>query len=150
MKSRNYLLILVSLTITGMPALAVDYVACREMLRTKNEMREMSVNYENRAIENNSRVKEVIINIPETECTLEKINYAGEISKCMEDYRNKVRNTEDYRNKVRKAQEVKEIKPYFREKIGKTDIVFYTMEGYKWWKALIKVDNDMRKAGCPY
>ena len=37
MKSRNYLLILLSLTLTGMPALAVDYVACREMLRTKNE-----------------------------------------------------------------------------------------------------------------
>jgi len=49
MKSRNYLFILLSLTITGMPALAVDYVACREMLRTKNEFI-MLVNKENEEI----------------------------------------------------------------------------------------------------
>lgn len=46
MKSRNYLLILLSLTLTGMPALAVDYVACREMLRTKNEFVSISNQYE--------------------------------------------------------------------------------------------------------
>jgi hypothetical protein len=46
MKSRIYLLILLSLAITGMPALAVDYVACREMLRTKNEFVAISNQYE--------------------------------------------------------------------------------------------------------
>ena len=35
---------------TGMPALAVDYVACREMLRTKNEFI-MLVNKEDEEIE---------------------------------------------------------------------------------------------------
>jgi len=50
MKSRNYLLILLSLTLTGMPALAVDYVACREMLRTRNEF-VMLVNKEDKEIE---------------------------------------------------------------------------------------------------
>ena len=51
MKSRNYLLVLLSLTITGMPALAVDYIACREMLRTKNEFIEISNQYETMKIE---------------------------------------------------------------------------------------------------
>lgn len=50
MKSRNYLFVLLSLTLTGMPALAVDYVACREMLRTKNEFI-MLVNKEDEEIE---------------------------------------------------------------------------------------------------
>ncbi len=50
MKSRNYLLILLSLTLTGMPALAVDYIACREMLRTKNEFI-MLVNKEDKELD---------------------------------------------------------------------------------------------------
>ena len=50
MKSRNDLFVLLSLTLTGVPALAVDYVACREMLRTKNEFI-MLVNKEDEEIE---------------------------------------------------------------------------------------------------
>jgi hypothetical protein len=50
MKNRNYLFVLLSLTLTGVPALAVDYVACREMLRTKNEFI-MLVNKEDEEIE---------------------------------------------------------------------------------------------------
>jgi len=34
----------------GMPAYAVDYVACREMLRTKNEFFAISKQYEDREI----------------------------------------------------------------------------------------------------
>ena len=139
MKSRNYLLLLLSLTLTGMPALAVDYVACREMLRTKNEMRTNHIKIENDALEK-IRKEEVFINIPETECSLEKINYAGELVKCME----------NYRNKVRKAQGVKEIKPYFRIKTSNNEIIFYTEEGYKWFQAGLRVAFDMKKAGCPY
>ena len=37
MKNKLLLTAFVSVISTGMPAFAVDYVACREMLRTKNE-----------------------------------------------------------------------------------------------------------------
>lgn len=59
MRCKNYLLLLLSLTLTGMPALAVDYVACREMLRTKNEFI-MLVNKEDEEIQ-----KEIARNIAE-------------------------------------------------------------------------------------
>jgi hypothetical protein len=36
----------------GIPAYAVDYVACREMLRTKNDFFSISKQYENGEIEN--------------------------------------------------------------------------------------------------
>ena len=50
MRNKLFLTAFVSVIITGMPALAVDYVACREMLRTKNEFI-MLVNKEDEEIE---------------------------------------------------------------------------------------------------
>jgi len=74
MKGRNYLLILLSLTLTEMPTLAVDYVACREMLRTKNEMilrieqkeeffQRIKLPYEKQKFFDNTQVPENIIAI---------------------------------------------------------------------------------------
>ena len=46
-----YFYVFLSVIATGMPAYAVDYIACREMLRTKNEFIEISNQYETMKIE---------------------------------------------------------------------------------------------------
>jgi DUF438 domain-containing protein len=117
-----------------MPAYAVDYVACREMLRTKNEMIkkvasiEVPITYPTLSEgicsdEQFTRNSIIYSGIKETDWTAQR--------KCVENWREEFKKT---------------LKP--KHKVGNE--VFYTEEGYKWYLSADKVLKDMIKAGCPY
>ena len=133
-----------ALIATNAPADAVDYLQCREMVRTKNEMLDKSVKNEyNRGL-----------------------GYIPDTDQCP-DYQfmkpnpyyegfNKKHNiapaeTVDYQSQRKCIEEQKQItlnkvKPY--KKVG--DLVFYTKSGYEWYLAALKVSIDMKKRNCPY
>ncbi len=151
MKSRNYLLVLLSLTITGMPALAVDYIACREMLRTKNEFIEISNQYETMKIK------------------------TQEIYKTKKDENDIVKCVKIPNGFIIKATPIKDWKEgedipklsspildcwkrvYERQNIrrnqGETKsrgLYFHFDEGHYYYKKALKVEADMKRANCPY
>ena len=133
MKSRNYLLALLSLTLTGMPALAVDYVACREMLRTKNELYAISKQYDNREIEIDDWWKS---------------NYDKLLQECKEKL-----------PKITKYEKVFDITVEENDCLSaewykKYDDIkkkrFNSGGGIMWYKKALKVEADMKRANCPY
>lgn len=134
MKSRNYLLLLLSLTLTGMPALAVDYVACREMLRTKNEMmlrieqkeeyyQKIKLPYEKRKFFDTTQVPENIIAIG---CPKNEDEW------CRTSFKS---------NYVAKLWVEEEKKLYGRD---------FILGAKDWIRGATRVNADMKKAGCPY
>ena len=142
MKSRNYLLILLSLTLTGMTALAVDYVACREMIRTKNEFVSISNQYEK--LELGTRL------IYDTKKDTQKW------SKCYGTMWDKVKTGEEIEEEIKKIstceQNQREEKNRRRNQ-GETKrmgLHFITDEGHYYYKKALKVEADMKSANCPY
>ena len=128
MKILKYLLFLVVLGAYS-PVSAVDYLQCREMLRTKNEM---IVNATKTEAEYKSNYEKTIV-VPNAECPLgqEWNSYTSKLV-CEQNYRTKL---------------VDDRKPVATLSGGTK---FYTNEGYKWYKSAIKVALDMKKAQCPY
>jgi len=128
MKILKYLLFLVVLGAYS-PVSAVDYLQCREMLRTKNEMIGNATKTE---ADYKSNYEKTIV-VPNAECPLgqEWNSYTLKLV-CEQDYRTKL---------------VDDRKPV-ATLLGGTR--FYTNEGYKWYKSAIKVQLDMKKAQCPY
>jgi hypothetical protein len=124
---------------------AVDYVQCREMLRTKNEMLQKL-----RSTEGNTLRKYFAINCPE----IDIVAYSPEdIKKKLDLVKGNPKCSAEYRDKYLLANK----KPAY---ISKQPIVFpedgnsrsrfYNPESTSWVKAVEKVTADLRKAGCPY
>ena len=120
------------------PVFAVDYVACREMLRTKNEML------------NNARDTEgkFLGNITTQNCDgIPITDYRGYIDfskkdKCYEDNLSLYKNTHKPLLKLKIGILLPEMKTPSSE--------FYSSEAINWLKAGNKVILDMKKANCPY
>lgn len=112
--------LLTALLLISTPAIAVDYVQCREMLRTKNELRSLGVKTEVDFEGSHS--------LP-TECSGWMLD---ELSK---------QKCSDAINKNKSTRKV-----YM--KVGERNI--YSQEAAKVLSAWLKVGNDMIKAGCPY
>jgi len=148
MKDRNYLLVLVSLAITGIPALAVDYVACREMLTTKNEMmkkieimeeyhQKIKMPYEKQKFFNTTKVPEFIIS---TGCPKndEREEIAGKTDILSKDEWCRLNLKNNYIAKLWVEEE--------KTLYGKE----FILKAKNWIRAATKVNTDMEKAGCPY
>ena len=128
MKILNHLLFFVVLGAYS-PVSAVDYLQCREMLRTKNEMTENVVKIE---ADYKSNFRNSIV-VPEAACPLgQEWNSFSSKLVCEQNYKDKL---------------VGERKPVATSPGGTK---FYTNEGYKWYKSAVKVQVDMKKAQCPY
>lgn len=172
---------------TGIPAYAVDYVACREMLRTKNEFAS-KLSRINTALDlspeifktlasqcDTSKDEEEIILLKDqqilylrkklkkeeelykTQTTV--LNHNGEkvelrlpydeMSIIVENHQtviNKLRL--DIANKTVKTL-MKAIKICFDQRIDNY-IYNKTREGDYWYKKVLRVKEDMRRANCPY
>ena len=153
MKSRNYLLVLLSLTITGMPALAVDYIACREMLRTKNEFIEISNQYETMKIrsqgiyetkkDGNDMMK--CLDIPNAftpKATPIKEWKYGDIPAPLKFSTP----SGDCTDRISERKNI-------RRNQGETKsrgLYFLTDEGHYYYKKALRVEADMKRANCPY
>ena len=148
--NKLFLAAFVSVIITGMPALAVDYVACREMLRTKNEFISISNQYEKGdlitrniyGIDPRQKCRDItnkeiadytkLTNDIDKNLYMENIVAKDESGKCE-------RSIIDTREKRRNPKEIKSRGLYLR-----------TDEGHYYYKKALKVEADMRKANCPY
>ena len=148
--NKLFLAAFVSVIITGMPALAVDYVACREMLRTKNEFISISNQYEKGdlitrniyGIDPRQKCRDItnkeiadytkLTNDIDKNLYMENIVAKDESGKCE-------RAIIDTREKRRNPKEIKSRGLYLR-----------TDEGHYYYKKALKVEADMRKANCPY
>jgi hypothetical protein len=109
-----------ALLLISTPAIAVDYVQCREMLRTKNELQSLGAKTEV-DFEGSHPLP--------TECSGWMLD---ELSK---------QKCSDAINKDKSTRKV-----YMR--VGERNI--YSQEAARLFNASLKVGNDMIKAGCPY
>lgn len=128
-----------SVVSTGMPAYAVDYVACREMLRTKNEFLSISNLFEKSVIKTKEIYKTKKDNSDWDECVISSYRKSEKSERfslptceCCDSISKKKdikRNTEDTRKK---------------------GLHFITDEGHYYYKKALKVEADMKRANCPY
>ena len=137
-----------------MPAYAVDYIACREMLRTKIEFMEISNQYETMKIntqeiyrttkDRNDQLKcwklpngMHINSIPikdwkDGEDISAPLKFSYPIGDCLD--------------RVSERQNI-------RRNQGETKsrgLYFLTDEGHYYYKKALKVEADMKRANCPY
>ena len=139
MRNKLLLTAFVSVIITGMPALAVDYIACREMLRTKNEFISISNQYEKTELGTKS-----IYNTKKDwdKCwfaSFDKIKSEKELDEDLEKYSACMRNRDKEENRRRNQGETKRM-----------GLHFITDEGHYYYKKALKVEVDMKRANCPY
>jgi len=133
---------------TNIAANAVDYLQCREMVRTKNEMMDKSGEAEyNNGLGYISDTELETKHCPDAMFMMPNPSYVG----LMKEYNIFPAKIVDRPSQQRCVNEQKQIlldkvKPY--KKIG--TMVFYTKKGYDWFLSAIKVSNDMKKRQCPY
>ena len=138
--------------ISTQPVFAVDYVACREMLRTKNEML-------GNVIDDEKTFWEALL---KTSCPIERFtthekykdyNFLmpntnfDEMSKCREETRT------NYKSSNKSFMMLGTAIPLLIDGDGgKVQYVseLYSISAIKWMKSSNKVSLDMKKAGCPY
>ena len=156
MKSRNYLLILLSLTLTGMPALAVDYVACREMLRTKNEFMQISNEYENGKIKDSTTLDDKRINAAIVEIDIKCLTKKATFEAAMEAAEKEKRPVamRSVENGGKYVMNYYVAGPNYSNcletEMSNLHKGFTTFGGAKWYKKALKVEADMKRANCPY
>ena len=137
MRNKLLLTAFVSVIITGMPAYAVDYIACREMLRTKNEFISISNLFEKSVIKTQEIYNTKKDNSDWDECVIGSYRKSERFSLpficvCCDSISKKKdikRNTEDTRDK---------------------GLHFITDEGHYYYKKALKVEADMKRGNCPY
>jgi hypothetical protein len=117
---RRLLLITAAAALLAGPAIAVDYVQCREMLRTKNELSSLAAKKE---------VEYEGTHALPTECSGWMLDEASKQG-CSDAL----------------AREVGKRKVYMT--VGSRKI--YSAEAAGLFNASLKVAGDMNKAGCPY
>ena len=119
---------------TGTPACAVDYIACREMLRTKNKNIDISTQYETGKIK-----------------TQEIYNTKKDKSDRDKCYMREVLSQSNSLDEALKAFDLAGECLQKKEKgKDKRRLYFLTDEGHYYYKKALKVEADMRKANCPY
>ena len=136
----------VSVISTGMPTYAVDYVACREMQRTKNEfikassgaevLNSLKVERENEILYGGKSIFEI--------CRDKEKDNLGEMpifDKSIIEITNTKKETDCWKRMGLYNTKGK-YKIY--------NMSFHTQEGLSWYKKALKVEADMRKANCPY
>lgn len=144
---RNKLLLTAFLSVisTGMPAYAVDYVTCREMLRTKNEFIKTSNSAEVLNSFGIERENEVL--------------YGGNIYEiCRDKDKDNLEEMSIFDKSIIEITNTKkETDCWKRMGIGNmkgkykiNNMSFHTQEGLSWYKKALKVEADMRRANCPY
>ena len=126
-----------SVVSTNIPAYAVDYIACREMLRTKNEFVSISNLFEKSVIKTQGiyNTKKGISDWEE--CVISSYRMSERFSLpficvCCNDISKK-----------------KDIKRNTKDTIDK-GFHFITDEGHYYYKKALKVEADMKRANCPY
>ena len=167
---------ILSVISTGMPAYAVDYLNCREMLRTKNEFaKKLSAN-------NVSFVKSCGIT-PEKQISIidqdkRIIKLEAQIKQAWEKSERDQLFTDEARDiEIRLQSEIVKIVKFltldiirvyliecWETKINKgnfnkedqkssykrTGYSFYDDNGYYWYKKVLRVKEDMKRANCSY
>ena len=160
----NKLLLVTFLTVisTGMPAFAVDYLNCREMLRTKNEFIEklINTNVENRVrcfklwfLDEERKKYRNELNKLEMEIKDNRIEEDERFRKALElaELSIKSRRRDDYTTGLHnKCILTLEKRKVYNEKEEQHRIYYTDKEGYNWYKKVLRVKEDMRKANCPY
>ncbi len=123
---------------TNIPAYAVDYIACREMLRTKNEFIEISNKYEKLEL----RTKQIYDTKKDRQkwdkCT-DKVKMGEGIDEEIKKMFACGENQDEEKNRRRNQGETKSRGLYFR-----------TDEGHYYYKKALKVEGDMKRVNCPY
>lgn len=151
-----------SVVSTGLPAYAVDYLNCREMLRTKNEFREklINTNVENRvrcfslwSLDKERKKYRAELNKLEMEIKDNRIEEDERFRKALElaELSIKSRRWDDYtKGLYDKCILTLEKRKVYNEKEEQHSIYYTDKEGYNWYKKVLRVKEDMRKANCPY
>ena len=129
-----------------MPAYAVDYIACREMLRTKNEfikassgaevLNSLKVERENEILHGGKSIFEI--------CRDKEKDNLGEMSifdKSIKEITNTKKETDCW-----KRMGIGDTKGKYKIH----NMSFHTQEGLSWYKRALKVESDMKRANCPY
>lgn len=149
-----YFYVFLCVIATGIPAYAVDYIACREMLRTKNEFMEISNQYETMKIKTQEIYK-----------TKKDENDIVKCRKIPNGFTPKETPIKDWKegedipafrmpsfpifdcwDRVSERQNI-------RRNQGETKsrgLYFLTDEGHYYYKKALRVEVDMKRANCPY
>jgi hypothetical protein len=137
-----------------MPAYAVDYIACREMLRTKIEFMEISNQYETMKINTQEIYRTTKDRNDQLKCRKIPNGFAiNQIPiKDWKDGEDKFAPLKfsypivDCLDRVSERQNI-------RRNQGETKsrgLYFHTDEGHYYYKKALKVEADMKRANCPY
>ena len=132
---------LLSVISTGMPALAVDYLNCREMLRTKDMF--TSISNSNEKIELGLRFL----------CKIKKGWVWGKYDLATFDKLQTDKEIDEEREWTIACKQKKREEQDIRRNQGETKrmgLYFVTDEGLSWYKKALKVEADMKRANCPY
>ena len=136
---------------TGMPAYAVDYIACREMLRTKNEFIEISNQYETMKIDSQG--------IYETKKDKKDSLKCHKIPNGFTIKATPIKDLEDIHTPFKFSYPISDCldrvseRQNIRRNQGETKsrgLYFLTDEGHYYYKKALKVEADMKRANCPY
>ena len=141
MRNKLFLTAFVSVIITGMPALAVDYLNCREMLRTKDMF--ISISDSNEKIELGLRYI----------CKVGKVWVWGKYDLAKYDKIQTDKEKDEERELTIACNQKKREEQDRRRNQGETKrmgLYFVTDEGHYYYKKALKVEADMRRANCPY
>ena len=150
-----YFYVFLSVIATGMPAYAVDYIACREMLRTKNEFIEISNQYETMKIETRFIYETKKDKNDWLKCSKIPNGFTTNPIPPIEDWKE----GEDIRTFRLPSDPTFECwdrvseRKYKRRNQGETKsrgLYFLTDEGHYYYKKALKVEADMKRANCPY
>lgn len=130
--------LLVALITMTAPANAVDYLQCREMLRTKNEMLEKA-----RELEGSKRIEYLKVACPE-----------WSISNPLERY-NAIKGKENCKAEYLEAVILPTKKPVYKSSLilpgdEMPRLYYYNTASINWVKSAENVVNDMRRGNCPY
>ena len=147
---------------TNIPAYAVDYLNCREMLRTKNEFREklINTNVENRlkclslwSLDKERNKYRNELNKLKIEIKDNRLEEDERFRKALElpEIEIKERRRDDYTTGLyNKCIATLENKKVYNEKEEQHRTYYTDKEGYNWYKKVFRVKEDMKRANCPY
>ena len=133
----------VSVISTGMPAYAVDYIACREMLRTKNEFIQIS------------KVAEVQSSIAKES---ENLKGANMFEVCRDKKKDNLGHMTIFEQAIEESKFSQNEMDCWK-RMGNAGVKgkhqfkgrsFHTQTGLSYYIKALKVEADMRRANCPY
>ena len=126
-------LLLAAALLLASPAQAVDYVQCREMMRTKNELIQSAIRVQGDAYGAVATMKcgKPVLGLSADQYTTYET--------CIKDAH------ASYKKNLKPVAA-----PLAASANGLAEGILFDPEAIRWYKAAIKVASDMSKAGCPY